>query len=74
MSVIRIRPRSAIADPELARLATLDLPLSHTPHRPPTPAPVERAVANLRARFGRTTVDPERIIVMELVTIPVRRR
>jgi hypothetical protein len=69
---IRIRPRSAIADAELARLATLDLPTSHLPHRPQTPRVVERLIAILAAT--REPAEPERVIVMDLVPVPARRR
>ena len=71
MSDVRIRPRSSIADAELARLATVDLPHVLTLRRPQTPGSVLRALARLER-----TVEPERVIVMTLqpATVPARRR
>lgn len=69
MSTTRIRPRSAIADPELARMATVDLPQVITLRRPHTPRAVLRAVATMRR-----TIEPERVIVMSLVPVPARNR
>jgi hypothetical protein len=71
MSVTRIRPRAAIADAELARLATLDLPASHLPRRPRTPRGLVDAVTALRRP---RSVEPERVIMMTLATVPARRR
>jgi hypothetical protein len=67
----RIRPRSAIADPELARMATVDLPQVLTLRRPHTPGALLRAVATMRR-----TIEPERVIVMTLqpVAVEARRR
>lgn len=70
----RIRPRSAIADPELARAAVTELPGSHLAilrgHglRP-------RAVARVLRDLGRAP-EPERALVMPLATVtsPLRRR
>ena len=71
MSDVRIRPRSSIADAELARLATVDLPRVLTVRRPHTPRAVLRAVARMQR-----TIEPERVIVMTLqpVAIEARRR
>jgi hypothetical protein len=69
---IRITPRSAIADAELARIATLELPASHLPHRPQTPQFVERLIARLTE--ARAPSEPERVIVMDLVPVQARRR
>jgi hypothetical protein len=67
----RIRPRSAIADAELARMATVDLPQVLTLRRPHTPRALLRAVATMRR-----TIEPERVIVMTLqpVTVETGRR
>jgi hypothetical protein len=71
MSDVRIRPRSSIADAELARMATVDLPLPITLRRPHTPRAVLRAVAQMQR-----TIEPERVIVMTLqpVAVSARRR
>ena len=71
MSDVRIRPRSSIADAELARMATVDLPHVLTLRRPHTP----RAVLGAVARMQRT-IEPERVIVMTLqaATVSSRRR
>lgn len=69
MSSIRIRPRSAIADPELAREATVDLPPPTTRQGPRMPRAVVRALAAVRR-----PVEPERVIVMTLVPVAARRR
>jgi hypothetical protein len=67
---IRIRPRSAIADPELARAATLDLP--EAPRwriQPPPPRELLETISKLRQ-----PVEPERVIVMTLAPVLARRR
>ncbi len=69
MPSLRIRPRSAIADPELAREATVDLPPSTTRHGPRMPRAVVRTLAAVRR-----PVEPERVIVMTLVPVAARRR
>lgn len=69
MSYVRIRPRSAIADPELARAATVDLPVGRSLHRPRTPRALLRTIAAVRR-----PIEPERVIVMTLVPVPARRR
>ena len=69
MSSVRIRPRSAIADRELARQATVDLPAAWSRHRPRTPRAVLLAIASFRR-----PVEPERVIVMTLVPVAARRR
>ena len=70
MSPPRIRPRSAIADPDLARAATVDLP--------PAPRSLPRlrrpsAMVKQFATFRRPS-QPERVIVMTLVPATARRR
>ena len=62
---LRIRPRSAIADPELARVALTDLPGSPVAQRGRTP----RALLQLVRSLGRP-LEPERVIVMPLSTVP----
>jgi len=69
MSSVRIRPRSAIADPELARVATIDLPPASTRRRPTAPPSVARVIASLRR-----PAEPERVIVLTLVPVAARRR
>jgi hypothetical protein len=71
MSDVRIRPRSSIADVELARLATVDLPHVVTLRRPHPPGAILRAVAQMQR-----TIEPERVIIMTLqpATVPARRR
>ncbi len=69
MSSVRIRPRSAIADPELARVATVDLPGAGTRRRPHIPRAIVRTIASFRR-----PAEPERVIVMTLVPISARRR
>ncbi len=69
MSSVRIRPRSAIADPELARAATVDLPVALSLHRPRTPRALVRAIASVRR-----PVEPERVIVMTFAPVAARRR
>jgi hypothetical protein len=69
MSDIRIRARSCIADPELARAATVDLPTSVTSRRPEIPRALVEALATLRRPH-----EPERVIVLSLAAVPVRAR
>jgi hypothetical protein len=69
MSDVRIRPRSSIVDPELARAATVDLPAGPVELRPRTPKAFAQALAALRR-----PVEPERTIVMTLAPIPARSR
>lgn len=73
-SSIRIRPRSAIADADLARIAVTDLPRSYV-------AAVRAAEIGPRAlmRGARTLgrpLEPDRVIVMPLATLtsPLRYR
>lgn len=68
---IRIRPRSAIADPALARAATLDLPEGP---RLRFQAPTARAILQTLATIREPIEPPERIIVMTLAPVPARRR
>jgi hypothetical protein len=69
MSDVRIRPRSSIVDPELARAATVDLPAGPVELRPHTPKGIARAIAALRG-----PVEPERTIVMTLAPVTARSR
>jgi len=69
MSQVRIRPRSSIVDPELARAATVDLPAGPMELRPHTPKGLARALGALRR-----PVEPERTIVMTLAPMPARSR
>jgi len=71
MSTVRIRPRSSIADPELARRAVVDLPRGIALHRPHLPTALVQAVDAVRG-----PILPERVIVMPLVPVPaeIRRR
>jgi hypothetical protein len=71
MATIRIRPRSSIADPELARAAVVDLPTAPVPRRIRTPRVVRDAVASIR---GASVHEPERVIVLTLVPVAARRR
>ena len=69
MSTVRIRPRSAIADADLARHAVVDLPKTFAVHRPHLPVAVTRAVDAIRG-----PIEPERVIVMPLVPVPAEIR
>lgn len=71
MTPIRIRPRSSIADPELARAAVVDLPAA--PARPRLHTPLALLVAI--ASFRRTAEpEPERVIVLTLAPVAARPR
>jgi hypothetical protein len=61
MSAPRIRPRTAIADAELARTATVELPVVRQIHRPHTPRGLARTIASFRR-----PIMPERTIVVTL--------
>ena len=76
-----IRPRSAINDPELARMATVDLPMSpghwlttHAPH-PGKPRAFVQAKGALAAHaaFDRP-LEPDRVIVMTLAPVAATSR
>jgi acetyl esterase/lipase len=71
MHPIRIRPRSSIADPELARTAVVDLPSAPEPSRLRVPRALAEAITSLR---GAVEHEPERVIVLTLVPVPARRR
>ena len=71
MQPIRIRPRSSIADAELARGAVVDLPTAPAPRRLRTPRLLLDAVASFR---GTSVDEPERVIVLTLVPVAARRR
>lgn len=70
MPSVSIRPRSCIADAELARTAVVDLPTASEPlFRTP------RLVLDAIAAVRRTTAEePEGVIVLTLVPVPARRR
>ena len=70
MTPIRIRPRSSIADPALARAAVVDLPAA--PVRPRLHTPL--AFLGAMASFRRAAAEPERVIVLTLSPVPVRQR
>jgi hypothetical protein len=71
MTPIRIRPRSSIADPELARAAVVDLPAAPSPRRLRTPVVLLEAIAS----FRRTAEpEPERVIVLTLAPVAARQR
>jgi len=69
MSDVRIRPRSSIVDPELARAATVDLPAGTMELRPQTPKALVQALAAFRR-----PIEPERTIVMTLAPVAARSR
>lgn len=69
MTSIRIRPRSSIADPELARAAVVDLPAA--PARPRLHAPI--ALLEAVASFRRAA-EPEPVIVLTLAPVAARQR
>ena len=71
MNPIRIRARSSIADPELARAAVVELPTAPGPSRLPTPRMLRDALVSFR---GTTATEPERVIVLTLVPMAARRR
>ena len=62
---LRVRPRSAIADPELARAAVTELPGTPLAWRGYGP----RALLQTARAFGRP-MEPERVIVMPLSVVP----
>ncbi|MDF2733831.1 MAG: hypothetical protein K0S97_454 [Chloroflexota bacterium] len=71
MTPIRIRPRSCIADPELARAAVVDLPAAPARQRLHTPLALAQAFASFR-RTG--DLEHERVIVLTLVPVAARQR
>ena len=71
MQPIRIRPRSSIADPELARTAVVDLPAAPEPRRFRAPSAIIEAIASFRRA---DEVKPERVIVLTLAPVAARRR
>jgi hypothetical protein len=71
MDPVRIRPRSSIADPELARAAVVDLPTAPNSHGLHVPRALRAAVASMRGTGG---LEPERVIVLTLVPVAARRR
>ena len=68
MSLIRIKPRSSIADPELARAAVVDLPAVPN-RRLRAPRSVLKAFESYRG-----PVRPEPVILLTLVPVIARRR
>ena len=71
MTTIRIRPRSSIADPELARAAVVDLPAAPSRRRLHTPLVLLEAIASFR---GSADPEPERVIVLTLAPVAARQR
>lgn len=71
MNPVRIRPRSSIADPELARAAVVDLPASTSSRRLHVPRALIAAIASMRGASG---LEPDRVIVLTLVPVAARRR
>ena len=71
MNPVRIRPRSSIADPELARAAVVDLPTAPTSRRLRPPRAILEAIASMRGTSG---LEPERVIVLTLSPVAARRR
>jgi hypothetical protein len=71
MNPVRIRPRSSIADPELARAAVVDLPTAASSRRLHVPRALLAAIASMRGASG---LEPERVIVLTLVPVAARRR
>ncbi len=70
MTPIRIRPRSSIADPELARAAVVELPAAPTRPRLHTPL----AILGVMASFRAGAPEPERVIVLTLTPVAARQR
>ena len=71
MTPIRIRPRSSIADPELARGAVVELPAAPARRRLHAPSVVLEAIASFRRS---AEPEPERVIVLTLVPVAARQR
>jgi hypothetical protein len=66
----RIRPRSAIADPALARATTVDLPEAPRWNlQLPTARAILRTLATIRG-----PMEPEQVIVLTLAPVLARRR
>ena len=71
MTPIRIRPRSSIADPELARAAVVDLPAASARRRLHAPLLILEAIASFRRTAEQ---EPERVIVLTLAPVVARNR
>jgi len=71
MTTIRIRPRSSIADPELARAAVVDLPAAPARRRLHAALALLTTVASFRRA---TEPEPERMIVLTLAPVVARPR
>ncbi len=71
MTSIRIRPRSCIADAELARSAEVDLPTAPARRRLHAPLAFIQAKASFRRAAAH---EPERVIVLTLAPVPARQR
>ncbi|MEX2183006.1 MAG: hypothetical protein WEC14_01020 [Chloroflexota bacterium] len=74
MRTLRIHPRSAIADPELAREATLDLPGIAPTRRSRARHVVARSLVGRSLVSLRRPLEPDQVIVMTLVPVHARRR
>jgi hypothetical protein len=74
MSAYIVRPRSCIADPELARAAIVELPTGFAYRTPTTPRDLLKTAARAAAAVQaiRRPVEPERMIVMTLAPVPAR--
>ena len=67
MSAFLVRPRSSIADPELARAATVDLPTGRSLRDREPPQVHIDAVASFRR-----PAEPDLPIVLTLAPVPAR--
>ena len=67
MSAFLVRPRSSIADPELARAATVDLPTGRSLRDLEPPQVLIDAVASFRR-----PAEPDLPIVLTLAPVPAR--
>ena len=67
MKSVSIRPRSSIADPELARAATVDLPTGRSIRDLQPPQALLDAVASIRK-----PQEPELPIILTLAPVPAR--
>jgi len=67
MSAYLVRPRSSIADPELARAATVDLPTRRPLREFQPPQALLDAAASIRR-----PAEPELPIVLTLAPVPAR--
>ena len=71
MKSVSIRPRSSIADPELARAAVVDLPAAPSRRRLHTAVALLTTVTSFRRA---PELDHERVIVLTLAPVVARQR